>query len=336
LLSSLALHWPALARWSSPTVLSALMELSDGPGTDVLVLRSENEGRFLKSDCLQERWPPARVVRHLFSSPAPSSGPAAGAENQATETVRLAADGIYARTPLTEQALADCDLKVLEAMMGQPAQVANCGVWIGSASNITPFHYDLCHGFLVQVLGTKTFTFVEVQKEKERCMHACHELTFFLNKLYFQARGYIQTNKETHAHVPLGSLALSRSRALSHTHMQSRTHNHTRTQPAEWKCMYPRDLSPELSHVDFESWRGRCGPEAASRERQRYPNFERAELRSVTLRPGDVIYTPPYWWHHVETSGEAAAVSVLVPFDQSKEEAATLGEGSSHYLIHYR
>jgi hypothetical protein len=71
----------------------------------------------------------------------------------------------------------------LEAMMGQPAQVANCGVWIGSASNITPFHYDLCHGFLVQVLGTKTFTFVEVQKEKERCMHACHELTFFLNKL---------------------------------------------------------------------------------------------------------------------------------------------------------
>jgi hypothetical protein len=100
--------------------------------------------------------------------------------------------------------------------------------------------------------------------------------------------------------------------------------------------MYPRDLSPELSQVDFESWRGRCGPEAASRERQRYPNFERAELRSVTLRPGDVIYTPPYWWHHVETSEEVAAVSVLVPFDQSKEEAATLGEGSSHYLIHYR
>jgi hypothetical protein len=166
LLSNLALHWPALARWSDPTVLSALIELSDSPGTDVLVLRSQSEGRFLKSDCLQERWPPARVVRHLFSSPAHAAGSAAGAENQATET--LLADSIYARAPLTERALADCDLQALEAMMGQPAQVANCGVWIGSASNITPFHYDLCHGFLVQVLGTKTFTFVEVKRERER------------------------------------------------------------------------------------------------------------------------------------------------------------------------
>ena len=165
LLSSLALHWPALATWSDPTVLCTRIELSDGPGTDVLVLRSQSEGRFLKSDCLQERWPSARVVRHLFSSPAHATGSATGAENQATETLR--ADSIYARAPLTERALADCDLEVLEAMMGQPAQVANCGVWIGSASNITPFHYDLCHGFLVQVLGTKTFTFVEVQ------MHAC-------------------------------------------------------------------------------------------------------------------------------------------------------------------
>ena len=59
--------------------------------------------------------------------------------------------------------------------------------------------------------------------------------------------------------------------------------------------MYPRDLSPELSQVDFESWRGVHGPEAASRERQRHPKFERSVLLSVTLRPGDVIYTPPTW-----------------------------------------
>ena len=99
--------------------------------------------------------------------------------------------------------------------------------------------------------------------------------------------------------------------------------------------MYPRDLSPELSQVDLESWRGACGPEAAARERQRHPRFERSVLHSVTLRPGDVIYTPPYWWHHVETRGDAAAVSVLVPFDQSKEETA-VPPPCSHYLFHYR
>jgi hypothetical protein len=148
LMAGLATNWPALTRWSDVTVLGSLTEGCDGPGTDVLVLRSQSAGRFLKSDCLQERWPLSRVVRHLFSeTPTCDDG---------------CADAIYARAPLSERALADCDLSGLEEMIGCPAKLANCGVWIGSPSNITPFHYDLCHGFLVQVLGTKTFTFVEV------------------------------------------------------------------------------------------------------------------------------------------------------------------------------
>ena len=28
---------------------------------------------------------------------------------------------------------------------------ANCGVWLSTRGNITPLHFDLCHGFLVQV-----------------------------------------------------------------------------------------------------------------------------------------------------------------------------------------
>ncbi|KAJ1631912.1 hypothetical protein T492DRAFT_992349 [Pavlovales sp. CCMP2436] len=72
----------------------------------------------------------------------------------------------------------------LEGMMGLATKLKNAGIWLGSDANVTPFHYDLCHGFLVQVLGTKTFTFVE---------------------------------------------------------------------PPQWRCMYPRDLSPELSQIDFEA-----------------------------------------------------------------------------------
>ena len=147
-----------------------------------------------------------------------------------------------------------------------PAKLANCGIWIGSDSNITPFHYDLCHGFLVQIFGTKTFTLVP---------------------------------------------------------------------PSQWKCMYPRDGAPELSSIDFEAWRELCGPVEAISERRRHPKFDGAELRTVTVGPGDVLYTPPFWWHHVETACDSPAVSVLVPFDQSIAEASTLGEGSSHYLVHY-
>lgn len=44
---------------------------------------------------------------------------------------------------------------------GAALRDANCGVWLGSAGNITPLHYDLCHGFLVQVIGTKTVTYFE-------------------------------------------------------------------------------------------------------------------------------------------------------------------------------
>jgi len=76
--------------------------------------------------------------------------------------------------------------------MGLATKLKNAGVWLGSDANVTPFHYDLCHGFLVQVLDTKTFTFVE---------------------------------------------------------------------PPQWRCMYPRDLSPELSQIDFEVWRGEDGAE---------------------------------------------------------------------------
>lgn len=256
----LAAGWPAVARWSDASVLKSLtcdssaeriLEEKHGVGQEsdegrgVLVLRSRSGRRFLKRDCIEERWPLANIIDHVSNT--------------------HCSDAIYARAPLTAQAAAHCDLSLIEDMMGMPAKLENCGVWIGSSRNITPFHYDLCHGFLVQICGTKTFTFVE---------------------------------------------------------------------PAQWSCMYPRHGGPELSKVDFEAWQGLCGPEAAASERQRKPKFADADLRSVTLEPGDVMYTPPFWWHHVST-GDAPGVSVLVPFDQSQSEASTLGEGSSHYLVHY-
>eukprot|EP00026_Physarum_polycephalum_P008946 Phypoly_transcript_09053.p1 GENE.Phypoly_transcript_09053~~Phypoly_transcript_09053.p1 ORF type:complete len:477 (-),score=74.61 Phypoly_transcript_09053:15-1313(-) len=63
--------------------------------------------------------------------------------------------------------------------------------------------------------------------------------------------------------------------------------------PTEWKnlYMYPR-LHPQFhkAQVEFEH------PDLA-----RFPNYANAKGYEALLEPGDVMYVPPYWWHHVES-----------------------------------
>lgn len=141
-------------------------------------------------------------------------------------------------------------------------KLANCGVWVGSAGNLTPLHYDLCHGFLVGVIGTKVVS-------------------------YFGGATYSDQDEVDYS-----------------------------------RCMYRRDDAPELSNVDLDAWRCGAGVAARDAEWRRHPRFGRAVHRVVELRPGDVLYTPPFCWHHVETTADGPAVSVLVPFDQTQAEAS--------------
>lgn len=66
--------------------------------------------------------------------------------------------------------------------------------------------------------------------------------------------------------------------------------------PAQIHNLYPGPLEPTpggqaVSVVDFDN------PDL-----QRFPRFREAQaaLRSVVLEPGDAIYIPPLWWHHVQ------------------------------------
>lgn len=116
---------------------------------------------------------------------------------------------------------------------------------------MTPLHYDLCHGFLVGVRGTKLVTYYA---------------------------------------------------------------------PDDFGSLYARKEQPELSTVDLEAWRQGAGTEEGRAERVAHPRFAEATAWHAELRPGDVLYTPPYWWHHVETTAAEPALSVLVPFDPTADE----------------
>jgi hypothetical protein len=222
-------------------------------------------------------------VRELFAQhrphPTHPAAAAAGASER-LEQARTASGRMYARSPLRAGLRAEVDLRDLHQLVsetdsdsgtsgptdgvrgGTPRSVfkdENCGVWLGTAGNVTPLHYDLCHGFLVQVLGTKTVTYFE---------------------------------------------------------------------PDDYRYLYQRKEHPELSQVDLDAWRRQeSGAQAHSvgasdgpSPHEKWPRFADATPRTVILEPGDCLYTPPFWWHHVATSEVAPALSVLVPFDMSPEE----------------
>ena len=224
LLRGFARHWPAIAQWKDVASLAA----SGAGAEDVRVLSSANNRRFLIADCEQSVRPLSAVIDAVFG----------------TEAQR-----IYARAPLRGGLRDGVDLRVLEELMGGVSPKESCcSVWIGPPGNITPFHYDLCHGWLIGVRGVKTFTLVH--PDEHRCMYSGH------------------------------------------------------------------NERPELSKIDYEAWR--AGDE---QERSRHPKFAHAVRRTVEVHEGDALYTPPFHWHHVETSAsDGPAVSVLVPFDPRPDE----------------
>jgi hypothetical protein len=73
--------------------------------------------------------------------------------------------------------------------------------------------------------------------------------------------------------------------------------------------------------------------EDAERERARFSKLRVAlgEIREVTLEPGDTLYIPPFWWHHVATlddvqtrveeKTETVSVSLLLAFDPNGDES---------------
>lgn len=63
-------------------------------------------------------------------------------------------------------------------------------------------------------------------------------------------------------------------------------------------------FSPEDSAFLYD---GQLNPEIP--DLQRFPLFNRATAYEALLQPGDVLFTPPDWWHHVRTIETSITVS---------------------------
>uniref|UniRef100_T1JJC4 JmjC domain-containing protein n=1 Tax=Strigamia maritima TaxID=126957 RepID=T1JJC4_STRMM len=63
--------------------------------------------------------------------------------------------------------------------------------------------------------------------------------------------------------------------------------------PEQFECLYPYPVyhpHDRQSQVDFDN-----------PDYERFPKFREIEAMEAVVEPGDVLYIPMYWWHHVES-----------------------------------
>ena len=95
--------------------------------------------------------------------------------------------------------------------------------------------------------------------------------------------------------------------------------------PDDWPALFPFPV-----HHDYDR---RCGVDLDLPHSRHASRLRRARGMVVELQPGDVLYIPPYWWHHVQTL-TTPCVSMAVWFydDQSQERDLMPSSGAAMHL----
>ena len=149
----------AATGWMKPgSMLESLSaEQLDAP---VSVLRSRNNRQFLKHGLTSTALEPlaeaiGRILLPDQGSEAQRGKLAGPGGEMPLCYVRMYLDAAPAAWAASTQPL----LAQLEALSQADSsfKLANVGVWLSSAGCETPLHFDLCHGFLHQAVGSKTF-----------------------------------------------------------------------------------------------------------------------------------------------------------------------------------
>ena len=156
-----------------------------------------------------------------------------------------------------------------------------CACWIGSRGTITPLHFDTCHGLLATLVGTKRVT-----------------LFAPADTMYVRRRGPFHPNPN--------SSELTWEDFRGHSGMPES----------------PPSRGPEGASAAHEYLSGPTTPvdDEGRRKTQQelYPEAHEATPIEVYLAPGETLYIPPGWWHHVE--GVTPTVAALLPFDMAAGE----------------
>eukprot|EP00127_Corallochytrium_limacisporum_P006249 Clim_evm8s223 gene=Clim_evmTU8s223 len=94
--------------------------------------------------------------------------------------------------------------------------------------------------------------------------------------------------------------------------------------PTESRLVYPQAgdaVNVQSSRVSVDEWEAEAKNGTRSNDRSwvaDFPALGEALCYRVTVEEGDILYTPPFWWHHVVSNEQAC--SVLMAFDMNPTE----------------
>lgn len=232
-------EWPALSKWTEGVNICNGMSTLEG----TTLLAKDNKNFLYHELCDISSVSAKDAIHEILDH----------SRNEASGTK------MYTRLYLDNHPnlLADINTDILSQIAsGNGPEVhftlKNVGVWISSMGCITPLHYDLCHGFLCQIVGRKHFLLASPEDTP-----------------YLYRNNSIATKNQTSSEI---------------------------------------DIYKWLEHDDYQ--------------RMKYPNVDEVQFLCADLCPGDVLYTPPGWWHAVTSID--TSVSVLVPFDMKRGEHLTV------------
>ena len=86
--------------------------------------------------------------------------------------------------------------------------------------------------------------------------------------------------------------------------------------PDDYRYLYmrsPNQSNSQSSNADVMKWY-QGDPE----ERAKHPLLKSADWYQIDLYPGDMLYIPPFHWHHVESLDDS--ITTLIPWDPSSDE----------------
>eukprot|EP00656_Telonema_subtile_P053413 TRINITY_DN7741_c0_g1_i1.p1 TRINITY_DN7741_c0_g1~~TRINITY_DN7741_c0_g1_i1.p1 ORF type:complete len:310 (-),score=48.78 TRINITY_DN7741_c0_g1_i1:204-1133(-) len=136
--------WEAVDQWAEDSALRALDCLEDPP-----VYTAHDNTHFLKHELTSNQ-------RRTWAEGIDCVLRTGGKRAYLRTGLRMFGDRLQGSVPVGHIA----QMCAGEAQQGSedmpaPFKESNCGVWVSSPGCVTPLHYDLCHGFLAQIRGSK-------------------------------------------------------------------------------------------------------------------------------------------------------------------------------------